>query len=169
MNISCSFTGRCKAVLMMALVTSFALAGCAVADDAPKWIPGQPYPVEGLKKFACHDYRLPCGQLRSPDIEQVSYSGPRDGDAARGEAIATNTRWGNCIACHSLPKGHQGGEIGPDLSQYGQRNAPFDYTFQRIWDARVFNPNVHMPVYGPNGVLTSSDILDVMAFLDSGK
>ncbi|WP_425358079.1 sulfur oxidation c-type cytochrome SoxX [Thioalkalivibrio sulfidiphilus] len=107
--------------------------------------------------------------MGSPEIEQVKYTGPRDGDAEKGERIALNVRWGNCLACHSLPKGHEGGTIGPNLSNYGARGLPFEYTFQRIWDGRVYSPNAHMPVYGPNGVLSVEDILDVIAFIESGK
>lgn len=134
------------------------------AEEAPKWIPGEQYPRELLKNFPCHDYELPCGKMVSPPVERVEFKGPLNGDAERGEKIATNLRWGNCIACHALPK-HDGGSIGPSLKGYAYREMPLDYTYQRLWDVRFYNPHAFMPVYGPNKVLTDQDIRDVMAFL----
>lgn len=153
----------------VALLTALLSAPALAQEAVPVWEPGTPYPREGLKEFPCHDYALPCGEMGSPPIERVSYTGPRDGDAEKGERIALNVRWGNCLACHSVPKGHEGGTIGPDLSNYGTRGLPFDYTFQRIWDGRLYSPDAHMPVYGPNKVLTIQDILDVIAFIESGS
>lgn len=138
------------------------------AEDAPKWIPGEVYPVELLKNFPCHDYDLPCGKMKSPPVERVEFNGPLRGDPVRGEKIAINLRWGNCIACHILPN-QDGGTIGPSLKGYGARELPLDYTYQRIWDVRYYNPNAHMPVYGPNKVLTDQDVQDVMVHLYSSK
>lgn len=158
----------CKIVpLLVAVLLSSCAAHALAQDEAPEWVPGQPYPLAGLKEFACHDYTLECGSMTSPPIERVSYSGPREGDQVRGEQIALNVRWGNCLSCHSLPNGHEGGTIAPSLAEYGRRGLPFDYTFQRIWDGRMFNPDAHMPVYGPNDVLSIQDILDLIAFIES--
>lgn len=136
----------------------------SLAEEAPKWVPGEQYPRELLKNFPCHDYDLPCGKMTSPPVERVEFKGPLKGDAERGEKIATNLRWGNCIACHALPK-HEGGSIGPSLKGYAFREIPLDVTYQRLWDVRYYNPNAFMPVYGPNKVLTDQDIQDVLAFL----
>ncbi|MDD3519454.1 MAG: sulfur oxidation c-type cytochrome SoxX [Chromatiales bacterium] len=163
---------RLLRLLPMALTLALVAAPALAWETPPRpegWTPGTPYPHEALKAFPCHDYNLPCGKLSSPPIQKVQFSGSLDGDAERGEKIAINIRWGNCLACHSLPKGHQGGSVGPDLSEYGKRNPPLDYVFQRIWDGRVFNVNAHMPIYGPNGVLNEQEIRDVMAFILSGK
>lgn len=154
--------------LVMAGALAAGIFSTAVAEEPPKWVPGEPYPVELLKNFPCHDYELPCGQMKSPPVERVVFKGPLQGDAERGEKIAINLRWGNCIACHVLPT-QDGGTIGPSLKQYGARQAPLDYTYQRLWDVRYYNPNAHMPVYGPNKVLTHQDILDVMAYLYASK
>lgn len=156
-------------LVLAALFSGPALAGEEMPVPHPDWIPGQPYPQEGLTAFACHDYTLPCGEKGSPPIERVNYTGPRDGDAERGEQISLNVRWGNCLACHALPKHDDGGTIGPSLADYGARSMPFEYTFQRIWDVRLYSPDAHMPVYGPNKVLTVQDILDVIAFLETGR
>lgn len=135
------------------------------------WTPGGTDFVraETLTMFPCHDESLPCGNMPPPPIEKVNFTGPLKGDAKKGEAIAINIRYGNCIACHNLPNGHQGGTIGPTLADYGKRNLPLEYTFQRIWDVRAINPDAFMPLYGPGAVLTESEIQDVIAFLQTGK
>lgn len=126
-------------------------------------------PPEILKLYPCHSVEEPCYNIPAPAVETVTFKGPLNGNAARGEKIAINIRWGNCIACHSLPNGHKGGTIGPDLSTYGVLNHPLDYIYQRIWDIRVFAPDAHMPIYGTFGVLRDQDIQDVIAFLLTGK
>lgn len=158
------------------------LASCA-AGPAPltleekhqrmraNWTPGGTDFVraESLTMFPCHDEELPCGKMAPPPLERVAFKGPLKGDAKKGEAIAINIRYGNCIACHNLPNGHQGGTIGPSLADYAKRGVPPETTYQRIWDVRAFNPNAFMPLYGPNAVLTDQEIQDVMAFLQAAR
>lgn len=142
-----------------------------VAATRKNWVVGGPamIPQDVLDMFPCHEEELPCGKLAPPPVQRVSFKGPLRGDPKKGEAIAINVRYGNCIACHSLPNGHDGGSIGPSLRDYAQRSMPMDYTFQRIWDVRAFSPNAFMPVYGPNKVLTEQEIHDVMAFILGAK
>lgn len=166
---------------MTALLTAGAALGLlgggpAVADDTAdekikrireNWVPGgaSMIPQDVLTMFPCHDEELPCGRMAPAPIERVTFKPPLKGDAKKGEAIATNVRYGNCIACHSLPNGHEGGSIGPSLRDYVKRGLPLEYTYQRIWDVRAYNPEAFMPVYGPNKVLTQQEVHDVMAFL----
>lgn len=168
--------------LLAMIATVVGLMACATAPEPlsleekhrrmrENWTPGGTEFVraETLTMFPCHDESLPCGNMPPPPIERVSFVGPLKGDAKKGEAIAINIRYGNCIACHNLPNGHQGGTIGPTLADYGKRNLPLEYTFQRIWDVRAYNPDAFMPLYGPGAVLTESEIQDVIAFLQTGK
>jgi sulfur-oxidizing protein SoxX len=159
---------RYLSLAMVAGTLSLSAVSPSLAEDALKWVPGEVYPTELLKNYPCLDYTQACGKMMSPPIEHIEFKGPLQGDADRGEKIATNLRWGNCIACHILPK-QDGGTIGPTLRGYGAREMPLDYTYQRIWDVRYYNPNAHMPVYGPNKVLSDQDVQDVMAYLYSSK
>jgi sulfur-oxidizing protein SoxX len=169
----------------MKIVIAFgvvALVGCAT-DPKPlsieemhariraNWTPGGLafIPGEVLDMYPCHSAELPCGKMAPPPVQTVTFKGPLQGDVKKGEAIAVNIRYGNCIACHDLPNGNQGGTIGPSLADYGKRGMSLEYTYQRIWDTRAFNPNAFMPIYGPNAVLTEQEIHDVMAFLETGK
>lgn len=139
-------------------------------QPAAPWVPGtDPMPRSMLMQFPCHSDEEPCGKIAAPAVERVTFTAPLKGDRERGKRIATNLRWGNCVACHSLPDGVVGGTVGPDLSDYRSRGVALDDTYQRIWDVRVFSPNAHMPIYGPNKVLDDQDIRDVMAYILSGK
>jgi len=160
---------------LTAVLSASVLAQSSSGDEKldkirAKWKPGgaEMIPQDVLTMFPCHSEELPCGKIAPPPVEKVTFKGPLEGDAKRGEAIAINVRYGNCVACHSLP-GHEGGTIGPSLSDYGKRGMPLDYIYQRIWDVRVFNPNAFMPIYGPNRVLTDQEIRDVMVFITSSK
>lgn len=162
-----------KGFAMVLMVCSFLAPAWAVAEGKPavrtpvKWVPGEQMPVEDMKNYPCHIAEEPCSKIPPPPVEKVKFSGQL-GDAQKGQKIALDLRWGNCIACHSLPGGHEGGNIGPSLSDYGKRNMPLAYTFQRIWDNRVLSPSAFMPIYGPNKVLTDQEIRDVMAYLMAG-
>ncbi len=155
-------------LVAMTVTFAFSAISTSQAEDVPKWVPGEVYPTELLKNYPCLDYAEVCGKMKSPPVERVEFKGQLQGDAGRGEKIATNLRWGNCIACHVLPT-QDGGTIGPPLKGYGSRDMPLDYTYQRIWDVRFYNPNAHMPLYGPNKILTDQDVQDVMAYLYSSK
>ena len=168
--------------LLVAAAAAAVLASCAAAPERlslqekhkrmrANWTPGGTAfaQAESLAMFPCHDEELPCGKMAPPPIDRVSFPDRLQGDAKKGEAIAINIRYGNCIACHNLPNGHQGGTIGPSLAEYAKRGVPHAVTYQRIWDVRAFNPNAFMPIYGPNAVLTEQEIHDVMAFLETGK
>jgi sulfur-oxidizing protein SoxX len=126
-------------------------------------------PQDMLMHYPCHDDEMPCFNLPAPAIQKVTFKEPLNGNKERGKQIATNIRWGNCIACHSLPEGQAGGSVGPDLSQRGAFPVDLQEMYQRIWDVRIYSPDAHMPIYGTNKVLTDQDIRDVMAYVLSGK
>lgn len=161
------------ATLAVALLATAGLVPTAEAQDKSKirthskWVRGEQMPLEDLQNYPCHIEELPCSKFPPPKVERVKFTGTL-GDKERGKKIALDLRWGNCIACHNLPGGLEGGNIGPSLADYAKRNMPNDYTYQRIWDNRVFNPNAFMPLYGPNKVLDDQEIRDVMAYLLSG-
>src|ERR1700736_6453181 len=72
------------------------------------------------------------------------------GDPARGRAIATDARKGNCILCHAMPipelASDAFGSLGPSLAGIGSRLGAPELR-QRIVDPRVFSPNTVMPPY----------------------
>lgn len=70
------------------------------------------------------------------------------GDADRGRAIAIDTRFGNCLACHVLPIPEEPfhGTVGPPLTGIGARYSAAQIRL-RIVDERQLNPITVMPGY----------------------
>lgn len=123
-------------------------------------------PARDLTKYPCHSYTAACGKMLPRAVSTVTWKGEL-GDPVRGKTIAFSTPLGNCLACHEINGGDQGGTVGPSLVDFAARRLPYGYTYQRIYDTRLYNPDAHMPLYGTNGVLNDAEIRDVMAFLYS--
>nr|WP_210344406.1 sulfur oxidation c-type cytochrome SoxX [Methylobacterium ajmalii] len=103
--------------------------------------------------------------------------GGRTGDAARGRAIATDTRKGLCPLCHTgLGGTAPAGDLGPDLAEVGARLSEGQLRL-RLVDGRVLNPATLMPSYyrtdgirvaaawRDRPVLEAGEIEDVIAYL----
>lgn len=119
-----------------------------------------------LTKYPCFSYTKACGKMPPPPIQKVEWSGSV-GDVDKGRDLAFTSAKGNCLACHEINGGTQGGTIGPSLVDYGKKSLPIGYTYQRIWDIRVYNKDAHMPIFGTNEILTDEEIRHIMAFLYS--
>ncbi len=77
---------------------------------------------------------------------------------------------GNCYACHQLTKAEIAyGNIGPSLYNYGKlrgsNEATWKYTWVRIWNAHAYAPCNNMPRFGAAGILTETQLKNVMALL----
>lgn len=99
-----------------------------------------------------------------------------------GEKIAQNGRGmqssdavgavngGNCYACHQIGKKEISfGNIGPSLYQYGKLRGNSDeivkYTWNKLYNAQAYSACSNMPRFGHNGVLSETQLKDVMALL----
>jgi L-cysteine S-thiosulfotransferase len=106
-----------------------------------------------------------------------------DDESAR--AIMTDSRRGNCIACHRIPLGGipagAFGNIGPSLEGVGARLTATKIR-QRIVDPRRDSPDTLMPPYGSTeglyrvqrtyenrSILTEAEIEQVVAYLSALK
>ena len=111
------------------------------------------------------------------------------GDWKEGEKIAQNGRgmtWtdaagspngGSCYNCHQISKEELSfGSIGPRLYNYGKlrgvadpasaASKPIvDYTWGKLWNAKGYNACSGMPRFGHAGILSESQLRDVMALL----
>lgn len=83
-------------------------------------------------------------------------------------------QYGNCVACHNIEKAVGHGNLGPDLSRYGEvyiksgaRDAAFLY--QKIADPRVDNPNTPMTVNLTTGLLSEREICDLVSYIIATK
>jgi L-cysteine S-thiosulfotransferase len=101
----------------------------------------------------------------------------RTGDAARGRAVATDTRKGLCPLCHTgLGGPGPAGDLGPDLADAGARLSAGQLRL-RLVDGRALNPATLMPSYyradgirvagawRDRPVLEAGEIEDVIAYL----
>ena len=111
------------------------------------------------------------------------------GDWKEGEKIAQNGRgmtWtdtadspngGSCYNCHQISKEELSfGSIGPSLYNFGKlrgvadpasaASKPIvDYTWGKLWNAKGYNACSGMPRFGHAGILSESQLRDVMALL----
>lgn len=104
------------------------------------------------------------------------------GDWKRGELIAQTgigkqfsddpkePSGGNCYACHRVSKEEIAyGNLGPSLYNYGKlrgNNAAIKkYTWGKIYNADAYGACSSMPRFGHMGILTESQMKDVMALL----
>lgn len=68
-----------------------------------------------------------------------------DGQAAqRGQVLLLKHQESGCILCHRIPGLPSSAELGPDLAGVASRYLPSEL-FERIADARRFNPDTRMP------------------------
>jgi sulfur-oxidizing protein SoxA len=93
---------------------------------------------------------------------------PMPGSPEIGKKLAFDRDKGRCLSCHVLaPDGEQAGNVGSNLSSYGDSGRDRAQTFQRVWDARVLNLSTVMPPFGTNGLLNEEEVAHVVAYLDS--
>ncbi len=93
------------------------------------------------------------------------------GNAENGKKIVETKSLGNCAACHVVPGMEFPGDVGPDLvkAMQGYTEQDRDTVWQWVWDARKFDPDTIMPPFGPNKLLTKTDIDDVVEYLYTFK
>ena len=125
-------------------------------------------------------------ELQDAALAAVKYpaDGKYLGDWKAGEKLAQNGRGfqfsdkadsgagGNCYACHQLaPQELAYGNIGPSLQQYGKLRGNSEeimkYTWAKIWNSHAYNACSNMPRFGAEGILTETQLKDVMALLMS--
>ncbi|MBI3625615.1 MAG: sulfur oxidation c-type cytochrome SoxA [Candidatus Rokubacteria bacterium] len=96
---------------------------------------------------------------------------PVTGDPKAGRKLFLARAKGPCTGCHLIPGDDvwPAGNVGPDLSTYGDRKLPDEYVFTQVYDSRKFFPNTTMPPWGTAGILTPEEIVHIVAFLQTLK
>lgn len=77
---------------------------------------------------------------------------------------------GNCYACHQLAKSEVAyGTLGPPLYQYGKlrgnSEAILKFAWSKLWNSNGSVACSNMPRFGQKGILTETQLRDVMAYL----
>lgn len=106
-----------------------------------------------------------------PRVQKVSMPKDVKGDAKLGRKLFIDRAKGPCTGCH-LIQGDDvwpAGNIGPDLSVYGDRLLPDEFVYQMIYDSRLFFPNTAMPPWGTVGIFKPEEIVHLLTFLKTQK
>ncbi len=88
-------------------------------------------------------------------------------DIEQGKKLAFDKKKGNCLACHLIAGGEMAGNIAPPLVAMKARFPDIKVLKAQISDPRVKNPTTFMPPFKPHGILTSSEIDKITAFVHS--
>ncbi|MHB1567312.1 MAG: sulfur oxidation c-type cytochrome SoxX [Acidiferrobacter sp.] len=92
----------------------------------------------------------------------------------RGGCIVIDRKTGNCAACHVIPGTRMDGNIGPSFAHFHRlfpdRRIVRARTvklalFNQIYNPTVLNPHTAMPPFGKDGILTKTEIREVVDFL----
>jgi sulfur-oxidizing protein SoxA len=117
-----------------------------------------------FRTYAYDDTRpaIPLGKVPMPAVQ---------GDPKEGRKLFMARAKGPCTGCHLIPGDDvwPAGNIGPDLSAYGDRNLPDDFVFTLLYDSRHFFPNTTMPPWGSAGIFKPEEIVHIVAFLKTLK
>jgi L-cysteine S-thiosulfotransferase len=117
------------------------------------------------RTYAYTDNRPP------PPVSKVSMPTNVKGDPKLGRKLFMDRGRGPCTGCH-LIQGDDvwpAGNIGPDLSVYGDRLLPDEFVYQMIYDPRLFFPNTVMPPWGTVGIFKPEEIVHLLTFLKTQK
>src|SRR5256885_11003186 len=91
------------------------------------------------------------------------------GDPTKGRALFLSRAKGPCTGCHLVPGADvwPAGSVGPDLSTIGSRGLTDAYLYGHIYDPRVLFPNTTMPPWGSNGAFNPTEIVHIVAYLQT--
>ena len=82
-----------------------------------------------------------------------------------GKTLAFDAGKGDCLACHIIEDGQNGGDVGPPLLYMQARFPDISALKAIISDARSQNIETAMPPYGPHGLLTGPEIEAIAEYL----
>lgn len=84
-----------------------------------------------------------------------------------GQALAFETKKGNCLACHAMPgtKGEMAGTIAPPLIAMKLRYPDRAKLRAQVWDATAANPKTSMPPFGKHKILSDAEIDQIVDFV----
>src|SRR6267143_198927 len=157
--------------ILLSLLGSVMVTALAVAY-AQMVVPG-PWKSRAIPE-AQGEVKEADGKKMQVRYKEAPFNGmPQDvkGDAVLDRKLFMDRSKGPCIACH-LIQGDDvwpAGNIGPDLSTYGDRNLPDAFVYQTIYDPRLFFPDTAMPPWGTVGILKPEDSVHIMTFLKTQK
>ena len=88
-----------------------------------------------------------------------------DSAIEKGKALAFDRKKGNCLACHAMDDGNLPGNIGPPLISMSLRFPDKAVLRSQVADATIKNPNSIMIPFGRHGVLSDSEIDQIVEYV----
>ncbi len=82
-----------------------------------------------------------------------------------GKELSFDRKKGNCLACHVIAGGEQGGNIGPPLVVMKARFPDRAVLRAQIADARIKNPDSIMLPFEPHGIMSTEEVDLVVDFI----
>jgi sulfur-oxidizing protein SoxA len=124
------------------------------------------WPVTDYARFRtyAHDDHRP-----EPPVQRATPPSGQTGSVTRGRALFLSRALGPCTGCHLVPGDDvwPAGNVGPDLSEIGDRGLSDAALYAQIHDPRSTFPRSIMPPWGTVGALTPTQIVDIVAYLQS--
>ncbi len=109
-------------------------------------------------------FSMCCLLLGGGLLSQTAEAAARE-SIAEGKKFASDTRKGNCLACHMIPGGVSPGNIGPPLVAMQARFPDRQKLRAQIYDASLLNPGTRMPPFGKYKVLSDKEIDAIVDYL----
>jgi sulfur-oxidizing protein SoxA len=108
---------------------------------------------------------------RDPPVQRATPPAGLTGDAKKGRALFLSRAKGPCTGCHLVPGADvwPAGNVGSDLSTFGTRGLSHDHVYMQIYDPRALFPKTSMPPWGSSGVFSPTEIVDLVAYLQTLK
>jgi len=162
---------RLQAMLMFSSLTMpFSVAADQMSATVPLDLekPAHAAPWQRYSSWRQTDWEHFCN-LRRGVAHPVSFiqtiDTPIKGDPVNGKKLVTTRKKGNCVSCHILPGASFPGNVGINISSIGKWGLPDEFLFNYVYDARIYNPRTVMPPWGTNGVLTKTEVMDIVSYL----
>lgn len=172
-----------KGLAMAVLTSAIVLPGTGMASDLGK-VPmnrnGSAAPSPWVRypdwvKTDFSNFNNLADLKRSPPAPKVGSRQPlpaNPGDPVAGKKLAfSRDRGSSCVTCHVMGPDtpEMPGNVGPDLSEYGNTQTDAGYVFNYIYDPRQINPASMMLPWGTHGFYSPEEIRDITAFVLSLK
>jgi sulfur-oxidizing protein SoxA len=122
-----------------------------------------------LSTWRTYDY---ANKIPEPPVPaEIKMPADIKGDPAKGRKLFMDRSKAPCTGCHLIPGDDvwPAGNVGPDLSTYGDLNRPESYTYEIIYDARKYFSDTAMPPWGTSGSFKPEEIVHLVAYLHSLK
>ena len=128
--------------------------------------------LQAVREAAAESIVYPEGGIQLGDWErgrELAWSGFGYRVGHRTDDHSARPVGGNCYNCHQMATDRVGGNIGPSLTGYGKtrgnNEAVRKFVYEMNYNPHAYFPCTNMPRMGHKGLLTQTQIADIMAYI----